>query len=157
MGRQGRVENEKSYKLFLSHPKLIVIHKTKDFLQNRYFDFGFALYLIWKNSIFAPILTILIDFQIFWSIMVKLFIKSDDYTQNSGSLCFEIQIYYTFSSTISSKQYFYCDRTTKNLYGPLFLSILFSYGLNWSNKSHFYQFWYKNKHQTLVFWILNIQ
>ena len=116
----GWVENKKSYKLFLSHPKLVVIHKTKDFLQNRYFDFCFALYLIWKNSIFAPILTILIDFQIFWSIMVKLFIKSDDYTQNSGILCFKIQIYHTFSSTISSKQYFYCDRTIKNLYGPFF-------------------------------------
>jgi len=86
----GWVENEKSYKLFLSHPKLIVIHKTKDFLQNRYFDFGFALYLIWENNIFAPIWTLLIDCRIFWSILVNLFMKSDDNTQNSESLCWRI-------------------------------------------------------------------
>ena len=84
----GWVENQKFQKLIFSCPKLDAIHKNKNFLENRYFEPSFSLYLKCKNRFFVSGWCNFEKKSFFLGRFESLLFKNDFYTQNLEFLYF---------------------------------------------------------------------
>ena len=84
----GWVENQKFQNLIFSCPKLDAIHKNKNFLENRYFEPSFSLYLKCKNRFFVSGWCNFEKKSFFLGRFESLLFKNDFYTQNLEFLYF---------------------------------------------------------------------